>query len=102
MFLHLLLFEATKVSIERKDTLVSSEIDRLKRLYTQMLGPAMNIYRQDKHERRALTLSPFVLHEEKRTTTTTRRTFSFKIFRWICFVKVNKFSWISTIIHVEY
>lgn len=44
-------FLATKVSIERKNVLSTNEIERLEKLYQQMLGPAMDIYRRDQNER---------------------------------------------------
>lgn len=42
---------ATKVSIERKDKFSNDEFDRLEKLYKQLLGPAINIYRVDKRAR---------------------------------------------------
>jgi hypothetical protein len=42
---------ATKVSIERKNYLTADESTKLKGLYRQMLGPAMEIYRKDRTER---------------------------------------------------
>jgi len=42
---------ATKVSIERKDILTTDEFNKLQGLYTQMLGPAIEIYQQDKDQR---------------------------------------------------
>ena len=44
-------FSATKVSIERRDKFSKDEFDHLERLHKQMLGPAINIFRTDKHAR---------------------------------------------------
>jgi hypothetical protein len=46
-----LLILATKVSIERKNTLTTDERTKLQGLYKQMLGPAIEIYRKDTVER---------------------------------------------------
>jgi hypothetical protein len=46
-----LFISATKVSIEKKMMLTTDEITKLQGLYTQMLGPALDIYRKDKAER---------------------------------------------------
>ncbi|CAF4058119.1 unnamed protein product [Rotaria sordida] len=42
---------ATRVSIERHDILTIEELDKLQGFYTQMLRPAMEIFRKDKDER---------------------------------------------------
>jgi len=45
------LFIATKVSIERQKSLNAEEKTKLRALYKQMLGPAIDIYRKDATER---------------------------------------------------
>ena len=63
-------FSATKVSIERKNILSPDEIERLEKLYQQMLGPAIDIYRRDLTER----------GEEKQSTG--KATTNFFVFRF--------------------
>lgn len=41
------IFSATKVSIERKNTLTTDEMNKLETLYKQMLSPAIDIHRRD-------------------------------------------------------